>query len=414
MKKRIKYKKARRVFQTVLKITFVMAAACLAIKIGIAGGNFLYNSDKVIIASVDVDNYRSALKNSLPIIDTIYNSGTSSNSFSGQIKGIVKDMFHFDLESPITILNAQSPIFSNYYNNDYQKLLAQRNASEQTQFSFSETAKEQNKDDQYAEPVISSIYIDESEERKLTDDDAVSFGKIAVNNETKLKIDVNSIMKDPLKLDFKKKGPQVLIFHTHTTESYLKDTSQIDKKNVQSRTSDNRWNVVRVGEELAQDLRKDYGIEVIHNAAVHDYPGTKGAYGRSLSTVSSILKSYPSIRIVIDLHRDALNEKKLRTVTEINGKKTAKVMFVVGTNATGLEHPYWKENMKLAITLQQKLNEKQPGLARPIFVSPNRFNQHLGKGAIIIEVGGDGNTMGECLESSKYLAEVISEVVNNK
>lgn len=414
MKKRFKYKKARRVIIAVLKISFVMAAAFLAIKIGVAGGDFLYSSDKVIIASVDVDNYRAALEKSLPIIDTIYNSGTSSSSFSGQIKGIVKDMLHFDLDSPITILNAQSPIFSNYYNNDYQKLLAQRNASEQTKFSFSETAKEQYKEDQYEEPVISSIYIDESEERKLTDDDAVSFGKIAITNETKLKIDVENIMKEPLKLDFNRKGPQVLIFHTHTTESYLKDTSQIDKKNVQNRTDDTRWNVVRVGEELAQDLRKDYGIEVIHNATVHDYPGTTGAYGRSISTVSNILKSYPSIKIVIDLHRDALNEKKLRTVTEINSKKTAKVMFVMGTNATGLKHPNWKENMKLAITLQQKLNGKYPGLARPIFISPNRFNQHLAKGAIIIEVGGDGNTMGESLESSKYLAEVISEVVNNK
>lgn len=415
MKKRLKYKKARRVFLTVLKITFVIVAACIAIKLGVAGGNLLYNSDKAIIASVDVDNYRSALEKSLPIIDTIYNSGTSSSSFSGQLKGIVKDTFHFDLESPITILNAQLPIFSNYYENGYQKLLAQRNASEQTQFSFSETVKEQDKEDQYAEPVMSSIYIDESEERKLTDDDAVSIGKIAINNETKLKIEVDNIMKEPLKLDFSKKGPQVLIFHTHTTESYLKDTSEIDKKNIPNRTNDNRWNVVRVGEELAQNLRKDYGIEVIHNATVHDYPGTTGAYGRSLSTVSNIIKSYPSIKIVIDLHRDALDEgKKLRTVTEVKGKKTAKVMFVMGTNATGLEHPNWKENMKLAITLQNKLNEKYPGLARPIFVSPNRFNQHLSKGAMIIEVGGDGNTISECLESAKYLAEAIGEVVNNK
>ncbi len=410
MRKRYKYKKVRSIGLSALKITMIVIGAALAVKIGIAGGNLLSSSDKAIIASVDVENYRSALKNSLPIIDTIYNSGTSSSSLSGQIKGLVNDVFHFDLNSPITILNAQSPIFFNYYNNDYQKLLTQKEASNPKQFNFSEIAKD-DETDQYAEPVISSIYIDESEESDLTDDDAVSYGKIAINNETKLKIDIKEIMKDPLKLDFSKKGPEVLIYHTHTTESFLKDISQLGKEGVPTRTKDNRWNVVRVGEELAQTLRKEYGIEVIHNATVHDYSGTSGAYGRSLNTATNILKSYPSIKIVIDLHRDALKSEKLRVVTDINGKKTAKIMFVMGTNASGLKHPNWKENMKFAITLQQKLNEKYPGLTRPIFISPNRYNQHLTNGAVIVEIGGDGNTMSECLESVKYLAEVINEVV---
>ncbi|WP_010247878.1 stage II sporulation protein P [Acetivibrio cellulolyticus] len=418
MKKRYKYKKVRMIMITALKIMIVMVAAFLAIKIGVRAGNFVYSSDNAIIASVDVENYRSALKNSLPIIDTIYNSGTSSNSLSGQLKGIMSDIFHFDLNSPITILNAQSSLFDNYFNNDYQKLLAQRNTTDKTQFNFSEIAKEDDKEEQkeqqYADPVISSIYIDESEESKLTDDDAVSYGKIAITNETKYKIDIEDIMKEPLKLNFNKKGPQVLIYHTHTTESYLKDISQLYKKGVANRNSDTRWNVVRVGEELAQVLRKQYGIEVIHNATVHDYSGTSGAYGRSLNTATNILKSYPSIKMVIDLHRDGLKNKKLRVATEVNGKKAAKVMFVMGTNATGLNHPNWKQNLKLAITLQQKLNEKYPGLTRPIFISPNRFNQHLANGSMIIEVGGDGNTMSECLESMKYVAEVINEVVNNK
>lgn len=413
MRKRYKYKKARTIGLLALRIILIVIGATLAIKIGIACGNFLYSSDKAIIASVDVENYRSAIKNSLPIIDTIYNSGTSSRSLSGQIKGLINDVFHFDLNSPVTILNAQSPVFFNYYNNDYQKLLAQKEASNPKQFNFSDIVKEEETD-QYAEPVISSIYIDESEDSDLTDDDAVSYGKIAINNETKLKIDIEEIMKEPLKLDFSKKGPEVLIYHTHTTESFLKYASQLGKEGVPARTKDNRWNVVRVGEELAQTLRKEYGIEVIHNATVHDYSGTSGAYGRSLNTATNILKSYPSIKIVIDLHRDALKSEKLRVVTDINGKKTAKIMFVMGTNASGLEHPNWKENMKLAITLQQKLNEKYPGLTRPIFVSPNRFNQHLTNGAMIVEIGGDGNIMSECLESAKYLAEVINEVINNK
>jgi stage II sporulation protein P len=118
--------------------------------------------------------------------------------------------------------------------------------------------------------------------------------------------------------------------------------------------------------------------------------------------------------MVIDVHRDALKDNQLRVVTDINGKKAAKIMFVVGTDATGLTHPNWKENLKLAITLQKKLDNKYPGLTRPILISYNRYNQHLTNGAMLVEVGGDGNLMSECLESSKYLAEVIGEVINNK
>jgi stage II sporulation protein P len=410
MKKRYRHKKAKRIFFTVLKTISVMGLAVLAIKIGVAGGNLLYNSDKAIIASIDVDNYRSALSNSLPIIDTIYNSGTSSNSLSGHVKGLLNDLFHFDLHDPMTILNAQSSLFNNYYNSDYQKLLAENSTSDYKRFNFSVIAKEED----YADPVISSIYVEESEEQNINDDDAVSYGKIAINNDTKYKIDVEEIMKEPLNLNFSKKDPEILIYHTHTTESYLKDISKLNKEGVQTRSSDNRLNVVRVGEELAQLFRKEYGVEVIHNAAVHDYPGTSGAYGRSLNTASNILKSYPSIKMVIDVHRDALKDNQLRVVTDINGKKAAKIMFVVGTDATGLTHPNWKENLKLAITLQKKLDNKYPGLTRPILISYNRYNQHLTNGAMLVEVGGDGNLMSECLESSKYLAEVIGEVINNK
>lgn len=414
MKKRYKYKKARAVFFTVLKTITVMLVAVIAVRIGMAFGDFLFNCDKMIIASVDVENYRSTLSKSLPIIDTIYNSGTSSNSFTGYMRGIFSDLFHFDLSNPVTVLNAQSSLFHNYYDNDYQKLLAKDQVSDYKKFYFSEIVKEDGNEEQFAEPVTSSIYVEENDEQKQNDDSAVSYGNISISNGTKYKIDVNEIMKEPLKMDFSKKGPEILIYHTHTSEGYLRDISKLNKEGSQTRTSDNRWNVVRVGEELAQILRKEYGVEVIHNAAVHDNPGTSGAYGRSLNTASNILKSYPSIKMVIDLHRDGLDKEQLRLVTDINGKKAAKIMFVVGTDATGLSHPNWRENLKLVITLQEKLNKKYPGLARPILISENRYNQHLSKGAILIEVGGDGNLMSECLESARCLAEVIGEIVNNK
>ena len=214
-------------------------------------------------------------------------------------------------------------------------------------------------------------------------------------------------METPLKLNSQKRGPKVLIYHTHTTESFITDLGELEKTGIPNRTTDATNNVVRVGEELAQILRKKYNIEVIHNSTIHNYPSDTGAYGRSLNTASNILTSYPSIQIVIDIHRDGIEGKKLRTVTEINEKKVAKIMFVVGT-----DHPQWKENLKLAITLQNMLNEKHPGITRPIYMSKYRYNQHLSNGALIIEIGGDGNLISECLESTKYLAEVINEVLN--
>lgn len=414
MKKRYRHKKVRIIFSTVLKTIAIMGLVILAVKVGVAGGDLIYNSDKMIVANIDVDNYRSALKNSLPIIDTIYNSGTSSNSLSGHVKGLFNDLFHFDLNNPMTILNAQSSLFHNYYSSDYQKFLAEKNTSDYKRFNFSVIVKEDGKEEHYADPIISSIYIEETEEHSINDDDAVSYGKIAINNDTKYKINIEDIMKEPLKLDFTKKGPEVLIYHSHTTESYLRDINMLNKEGVQTRSNDNRFNIVRVGEELAQLLRKDSGVEVIHNAAVHDYPGTSGAYGRSLNTASNILKSYPSIKMVIDVHRDALKDNQLRVVTDINGKKAAKIMFVVGSDATGLTHPNWTENLKLAITLQKKLDKKYPGLTRPILISYNRYNQHLANGAMLVEVGGDGNLTSECLESVKYLSEIIGEIVDNK
>jgi stage II sporulation protein P len=201
-----------------------------------------------------------------------------------------------------------------------------------------------------------------------------------------------------------------LIVHTHTTEGYLLDIKNLNKSGINSYTSDPRYNVVRIGEELKQNLSKNYGIEAIHNGTVHD-SNFNAAYGKSLNTVESILKSYPSIRLVIDLHRDGLGDnKKLRTAVKINGKSAARVMFVVGTNQN-LNHTSWKENFKLAIKLYDGINELYPGLTRPIDLSYNRYNQHLSNGALIMEVGGDGDTLDEALETTKYLSRVISEVI---
>ena len=158
----------------------------------------------------------------------------------------------------------------------------------------------------------------------------VEVGQIAIKNHTRYKIDIEKLLKKPLDLDLSKKGPKVLVYHTHTSESYVLKESDLGKKGVSSFNSNPRYNVVRVGEELARHFRK-YGVETLHNGTVHDKV-RDAAYSASVETLESYKKSYPSIQVYIDVHRDAVNSDKprLRMTTEINGKTCAQIMFVVG------------------------------------------------------------------------------------
>ena len=175
------------------------------------------------------------------------------------------------------------------------------------------------------------------------------------------------------------------------------------------RTTDNNYNVVRLGEELCENL-KNKGFETIHNTTYHDYPSYSGSYDRSLETVENILKDNQDIEIVIDLHRDAVGDgASYGPTVKINEESVAQMMFVVGTDGGGLEHSNWNQNLKTAIKIQETANSIYPGLFRPIIVRNSRYNQHVAKGAFIIEVGATGNTLDECILSMQCLANVIEE-----
>lgn len=426
MNSKQKFKNKEKIIYAIIKTILFMVLSYLAIRIGMFGGTLLSSADSEIVRNVDVENFKTALNNSFPIIDTIYNSGNISISFTGGIKSLIRKIYGFDLSDPITVLNAESPHIYSYYIGDYQKKLAQNDRlnrpveisedNSDDDNNDKEDKQGENKDNTGLMQDQSSIYMEEDKEEDHTSkNNMVTKGKIVIDNQTKYKIDINELLSQPLNFNFNKKGPKVLIYHTHTTESYINSLSSLNKSGLPSRNRDPKYSVVRVGDELAVSLRKKFGIEVVHNGSVHDYPDYNGAYGRSLSTASKILKSYPSIKVVLDIHRDALSaDKKLRAVTKIGGKNAAQVMFVVGTNASGLTHPNWKENLKLAVKLQDKLNEISPGLAKPILLSRNRYNQHLTNNTLIIEIGGDGNLLSECLESTKYIAQAINEVINKK
>ena len=215
----------------------------------------------------------------------------------------------------------------------------------------------------------------------------------------------------PFKLSYN--GPEILILHTHATESFTLEGETSYNSSQSDRTQDTEKNIVKVGEKMAEIFREN-GIETIHDKTLHDYPNYNGSYGNSLNTAENYLKKYPTIKMIIDVHRDAIvygDGTKAKVLTEIDGKKAAQLMFVIGTNAGGLEHPEWKKNLCTAVKLQSAIEQKYPGLMRGINLRKERFNEHLTRGSMILEVGTSGNTLSEALYSASLAAKVIADML---
>lgn len=175
------------------------------------------------------------------------------------------------------------------------------------------------------------------------------------------------------------------------------------------RTTDLNYSVARVGTELTNYL-KEKGFNVTHNTTYHDYPAYSGSYARSLNTLEGLLEG-KNTQLVFDLHRDAVGSSNEYAPTiKINDNYVAQIMFVIGTNGGGLEHPNWIQNLKIAVKIQEKANEMYPGLFRPIIIRNSRYNQHLTNGSSIIEVGATGNTMEQCILSMQCLSNVFAEI----
>lgn len=202
----------------------------------------------------------------------------------------------------------------------------------------------------------------------------------------------------------------IVIYHTHTCESYTPTEVNKYEASGNFRTTDLNFSVARVGEELAQNLIRK-GFNINHDKTYHDYPAYTGSYSRSLSTIKNIT-STNSAQLIIDLHRDALGSNSgYAPSVQIGDEIAAQLMFVMGTNGGGLEHNDWKNNLKFAIKIQEKANELYPGLFKPIILRDSRYNQHVSEAACIIEVGATGNTLEQCIVSMKYLSNVIDEVM---
>ena len=244
----------------------------------------------------------------------------------------------------------------------------------------------------------------------------LSYNKVYLKNSTDLEINIKELLESPLGFKIESSdSPQVLIMHTHTTETYMTEDSDFYTAAFSSRTRDGDKNMVSVGNIVADKLNAA-GIKTIHDTTEHDYPNYTGSYSRAAETITGYLKKYPSIKIVLDLHRDAVSSNdtdKVKLVTEIDGKKAAQVMLVMGSQSGGVTNfPNWKENLKLAVKLQQKIEEKYPTLARPLSLVSKNYNESLTTGSLLIEFGTDANTLTEAHYSAELVGNAIAELLN--
>ena len=236
---------------------------------------------------------------------------------------------------------------------------------------------------------------------------------IYILNQTNKQIDIEKLLNKKLDLEASSL-PSVLIIHTHTTESYTPSEKYNYTPTETDRTTDSQFNMISVGKVIYDYLTQN-SINAIHDTTVNDYPSYSTSYSNSLKRVKHYTEKYPSIKIVIDVHRDAIESKngtKLRPVTTFS-PQASQVMLVVGTNDSGLNHPDWQSNLSFAIKLQHKMNSLYPSLARPINLRRERFNQHLAPFAFILEVGTNGNTLDEAKEGARLFSEALVTLLKN-
>ena len=233
--------------------------------------------------------------------------------------------------------------------------------------------------------------------------------KISVTGSCSLPYDKAALLTAPLSLPDAADGPQVLIVQTHTSEAYTQIPGREYEETELCRTLNPDHSVVRVGAEIAAVLEAR-GISVLHDSTVNDHPAYSGAYDRMEAVIRSYLADYPSIRMVLDVHRDAFYAPDGSLGgTAKDGR--AQIMLVVGTNEGGLYHPDWQGNLSFALKLESLLQTDDPGLSRGISLCPQRYNQHLTPLSLLCEFGAAGDTLEEALAAAGDFADSLADLL---
>lgn len=240
----------------------------------------------------------------------------------------------------------------------------------------------------------------------------VTSGRVTIYNHTDYELDIEALLASAPELERGTEGPQILIFHSHATEAYTMDGTDIYEESDSYRTLDHTQNMVRIGAEM-KAIFEAAGLEVIHDTTLYDYPSYNEAYNRSGEGVAKWLKEYPSIQLVLDVHRDALAASDGTIYKTVAGtvEGCAQVMLVMGSDAMGQKHPNWKTNLALAVGIQDALAAKWSTLARPLVLRTSRFNQHQSTGMILVEIGTHGNTLQEGIMAARLFARTVADMM---
>lgn len=242
-----------------------------------------------------------------------------------------------------------------------------------------------------------------------------SFGRVRVKNVNKTGIDIEKKLEEKIDLSVTKAKPSVLIFHTHTTETYQILDRGFYETGFLTRSKDKNVNMVRVGKAICEEIEKA-GYKVIHDTEIHD-SSYNGAYAHSRKSIEKILKDNPTIQVVLDIHRDAIqltDGTKIKPTAKIKGKKAAQIMIISGCQEQGnpvTNLPDWRYNLTFAVHLQDKLEELYPGITRPIYFSPRSYNMNVTHCSLLVEVGSDSNTLEEAVYTGKCIGSALSEIL---
>ena len=249
------------------------------------------------------------------------------------------------------------------------------------------------------------------------------YGVGYIHNSTGLEPDIQTLLTSELKFNSLEylsaySAPSVLIIHTHGTEAYSEEgaISYKDDGGELARSEDTEKNVVAVGRELSEALRRR-GVNNIHCEIMHDADGYRNAYTRAEETIHGYLERYPSIRLVIDLHRDSVIKSTgeiVRPVTELDGKPAAQIMCVVGSSYGGEDNPRWEANLALALQFREYVNGINESLCRPAYLKSSTYNQEIAPYSMLVEVGAAGNSLEEALAVCDTMAEAICAVLIKK
>lgn len=262
-------------------------------------------------------------------------------------------------------------------------------------------------------PIIHGVDLEEVYDNERIEADAPQTDIFFDVLPEKIKLEILGFANDkPREFFVGTKGPQILIYHTHTQEAYRQIKGEEYVEVGSWRTAQHEASVVAVGAALKKEL-EEYGYTVLHDKTNHEPPALNTAYTRSLKTMERYAKDYPTISVFIDVHRDAYGniEAGSKDYVVVNGTECARIMFVVGTGEQHDKKPNYESNYKLALAVTNQLESIKKGFTRPIRVKTGRYNQHISDMCLLIEMGHNANTLEQAINSTRYVALALSRVL---